>query len=131
MAYSEELIEQIWEKGIADKNWNPDVVRKDAAGAWIVKNRYADHSSIFGWDVDHIWPQKDLEEKNIDNQLINDIKNLRPMNWKNNVSKSDDYPEYRSVLRAKGKTNVEDQQYKVVNSNVQEELRRLFNIWRK
>ena len=38
--FTDELINKIWEKGSKDPKYNPDFVRKDACGAWIIKGKY-------------------------------------------------------------------------------------------
>lgn len=96
-----------------------------------MREKYGDHDSIFGWDIDHIYPQNELEKLNVPQELINNRINLRPMNWKNNISKSNDYPEYRSVLKSSDKTNVEDPQYKIVNEKKQQELKEFYKKYFK
>ena len=94
--FTEEQLNKIWEKGLKDDKYNPDFVRKDACGAWMIKGRYNDRSSSFGWEVDHIYPESKLRDMNVPQQKIDDICNLRPLNWNNNVSKGSDYPHYQS-----------------------------------
>ena len=53
------------------------------------------------------------------------------MNWKNNISKSNDFPEYRSVLESSDKTNVEEPQYKIVNEKKQQELKEFYRKYFK
>ena len=129
--FSKQEIEDVWSQGLIIEGWNPDIVRQDAAGAWILRVKYGDHDSIFGWDIDHIYPQNELEKLNVPQELINNRINLRPMNWKNNISKSNDYPEYRSVLKSSDKTNVEDPQYKIVNEKKQQELKEFYRKYFK
>ncbi len=129
--FSKQEIEDVWSQGLIIEGWNPDIVRQDAAGAWILREKYGDHDSIFGWDIDHIYPQNELEKLNVPQELINNRINLRPMNWKNNISKSNDYPEYRSVLKSSDKTNVEDPQYKIVNEKKQQELKEFYKKYFK
>ena len=129
--FSKQEIEDVWSQGLIIEGWNPDIVRQDAAGAWILREKHGDHDSIFGWDIDHIYPQNELEKLNVPQELINNRINLRPMNWKNNISKSNDYPEYRSVLKSSDKTNVEDPQYKIVNEKKQQELKEFYKKYFK
>lgn len=99
--FTDELINKIWEKGRKDPKYHPDFVRKDACGAWIIKDKYNDRDSIYGWEVDHIYPESKLKELGVSQDLIDNIANLRPLNWKNNVSKSSDYPHYLITAKPK------------------------------
>ena len=137
--FTDELINKIWEKGSKDPKYNPDFVRKDACGAWIIKDKYNDRDSIYGWDVDHIYPESKLKELGVPQELIDNIANLRPLNWKNNVSKSDDYPHYQAKMKAdvvndsEGKAedfNVECADEKEINANVQHRIEELFKGYR-
>ena len=69
--FSKQEIEDVWSQGLIIEGWNPDIVRQDAAGAWILREKYGDHDSIFGWDIDHIYPQNELEKLNVPQELIN------------------------------------------------------------
>ena len=78
--FSEEEQQQVWEKGQVVQPNDPSVWRKDACGAWIKRSMYGDRSSQtnYGWEIDHIDPNGG-----------DDISNLRPLQWYNNVTKSD------------------------------------------
>ncbi|EPH3101452.1 HNH endonuclease signature motif containing protein [Providencia stuartii] len=76
--WTEEDIQAVWEKGsvtLCDKN----KYRKDAQGAWISRDEYGNRKHDEGWEIDHI--------KSIANGGTDDISNLRPLQWKNNVLK--------------------------------------------
>lgn len=137
--FTDELINKIWEKGRKDPKYHPDFVRKDACGAWIIKDKYNDRDSIYGWEVDHIYPESKLKELGVPQELIDNIANLRPLNWKNNVSKSIDYPHYQAKMKAdvvndsEGKAedfNVECADEKEINANVQHRIEELFKGYR-
>ena len=78
--FSDQVVQQVWEKGIVIPSANPDMRRKDVCGAWIDRNMYGDRSDRHnnGWEIDHINPSGS-----------DDLSNLRPLQWYNNVSKSD------------------------------------------
>lgn len=97
--------------------------RKDPCGAWIAWDKYGVQDSVYGWEVDHIYPQSLLEERGFDEDAINDIRNLRPMQHENNASKSDDYPSYTAVITSEGNKNV----YKEMNLTVNKVIRDLLN----
>lgn len=50
----EELIQRIWEKGTIVPNYNPDLFRQDAAGAWIARAEWGNVHSPLGWEASHI-----------------------------------------------------------------------------
>ena len=68
---------QVWSKGTVVRGHDPSIWRKDQCGAWIKHNEYGKRNSQFGWEIDHISPG---------GRTI--MSNLRPLNWKNNVAKS-------------------------------------------
>lgn len=80
MAWTNAELLLIWKKAAAVIN-DPDngsKFRKDACGAWIGFAFYGDRTSQYGWEVDHINPKGG-----------DGIANLRPLQWENNVAKSD------------------------------------------
>ena len=126
MELTEELKRIIWEKGIEDVKYPSDKIRKDACGAFIRYADYGNRDSIFGWEIDHIYPASKLKESDdVDNPL-----NLRPFHWKNNESKGANYPYYTACIVAddKNATNVEGNVGKVVNQQKQAELRELYHL---
>lgn len=136
---TDELLNKIWEKGRKDPKYNPDFVRKDACGAWMIRDKYNDRNSIYGWEVDHVYPESKLRELGVPQELIDNIANLRPLNWKNNVSKGADYPHYQSKVRSdvipnnegKGEDfNVECSDEKEINADVQHKIEELFKGYR-
>ena len=116
----EAVRQEIWEKGIIVENYDKDSFRQDVAGAWISRNAYGDTNSVFGWVIDHIYPQSLGGEDDIDN--------LRPMHWRNNLSKKDDYPHYTAVVVAENNRNIERETSCTVNKNLQKILNELYNV---
>jgi hypothetical protein len=78
MNHSNTTVQQVWEKGQIINGVDPSIWRKDQCSAWINRNAYGDRSSTYGWEVDHISPGGS-----------DNLPNLRPLHWKNNVAKSD------------------------------------------
>jgi hypothetical protein len=131
MEITEEIKRTIWEKAIIDDKYPSEKVRKDACGAFIVYDKFGARDSLFGWEIDHIYPASKLKEGNkVPAALIDDMRNLRPLNWKNNASKGTDYPFYTASLVAddENATNVTTDKGKVVNEQVQAELRSLYKL---
>ncbi len=81
MAFTEQQIQKVWEKANIDPNNNPNDFRKDACNAWIQRSQYGNRDSIYGWEIDHIKPKSD--------NGTDEISNLRPLHWENNLAKSD------------------------------------------
>jgi len=78
MAWSDEVIQKVWEKAAAVTGNDTDEWRKDECGAWIGRRYYGSREAQFGWEIDHISPGGS-----------DALSNLRPLQWENNVDKSD------------------------------------------
>ena len=81
MAFSEDIIQKVWNKGAIIPNNNPNDWRKDQCGAWIGRKFYGSRSSQYGWEVDHITPESDGGGE--------ELSNLRPLQWVNNAEKQE------------------------------------------
>jgi hypothetical protein len=78
MPWNENMIIAVWSKGKIIPNFDPSKYRQDQCGAWIKFTDYGNRSSDYGWEIDHISPGgPDI------------LSNLRPLQWQNNLSKSD------------------------------------------
>lgn len=124
--YSEELLDRLWKKAQEVDNYDPAIYRKDACGAWIMRDKYGDRTSAFGWEVDHVYPESKLKKANVSMDLIDSENNLRPLNWKNNDSKGADYPSYQANMKSDGNRNVEGEFEFTVNEQVRAEVERLY-----
>lgn len=118
MIIKEELINQVWEKGLKVEGVDPDKFRKDACGAWIARNKFGMSDSDFSWSIDHIYPSSKGGGDNLEN--------LRPLNIQNNISKKDSYPSYIACVTSKGEKNIRKVTTKVVNPKKQRILDKLF-----
>ena len=78
MAFSEDVKVAVWRKGRVVAGEDSAKWRKDVCDAWIGWSFYGDRDSQYGWEIDHINP-------NGGDSLFN----LRPLQWENNVAKSD------------------------------------------
>ena len=82
MTFSTDAIAKVWEKArYVNAENEKKGFRKDQCGAWINFNNYGDRESLWGWEIDHITPVADGGP--------DVVSNLRPLHWKNNLSKSD------------------------------------------
>ncbi len=113
-----EVIQAIWEKGVIVEGYNPAMYRKDAANAWMARDAYGDFNRDLGWSIDHIYP----ESKGGQNHFVN----LRPMNWKNNNRKQNDYPHYFAAVTSLDNKNIEKETPCTVREALQEVIADLY-----
>lgn len=128
---TKELIEQVWEKGRIIADYDKNSIRQDACGAWIRFDKYGDRNSVFGWEIDHIYPESILRERKVPDEEIDCIDNLRPLNWINNDSKGTDYPIYHARINASEDKNIECDNEYTVNENIQNRIEQLFGKYLK
>src|SRR5262245_27943651 len=81
MAFSDYVIELVWQKGRIVSGNDPAQWRQDECGAWMGRGYYGSRNSQYGWEIDHIHP---VSQGGTDH-----ISNLRPLQWENNASKQD------------------------------------------
>jgi len=91
---SQEEINTVWQKGKAVTGNDPNIWRKDSCDAWIKKSLHGNRNSQYGWEIDHIDPNGS-----------DDLSNKQPLQWQNNVAKSDGSTECK--VTSKGTDNVE------------------------
>lgn len=102
--WSAQQIEDVWDKGEIIPNVNPSLYRKDYAGALMFKQNFLNNVSFndavksLNWTIMH---QKPLAVGG-----SNDISNLVPLNNNNAVSKSNNYPKWKTRITYNGKENV-------------------------
>ena len=118
MNVTQELLLQVWKKAKVEPGFDENMFRKDACGAWIVWDKYGVQDNMYGWEIDHIWPEVLLKLKGVSQDMIDDLANLRPLQHQNNAAKGDDYPSYTAVVTAEGNKNILKEQSLVVNEKV-------------
>ena len=77
--FDETTIAAVWEKAQDSHQHHP--LRVDAFGVLIWREGYANTSSKFGWEIDHIRPVADGGG--------DELENLQPLQWENNRGKGD------------------------------------------
>jgi len=76
---TEDIIQKVWEKGIAIPEHDVNIYRRDVYNSWMLRHAYRNRTSGYGWEIDRIDPNGG-----------DDINNLRPLHWKNLVNKKMD-----------------------------------------
>jgi len=75
MEYTDEIVQKVWEKATPVEGYDPEVLRKDPYGKWIVRNHCGDKDSELSWEIDQLRPEMTNNGESLDN--------LRPIQWKN------------------------------------------------
>lgn len=101
--FNKDVVDAVWKKYAGDAQFS-----KDVAGAWMNREKYGQTTHLGeGWEIDHIKP--------IAKGGTDDISNLRPLQWENNRSKSDNYPVWIASVSSEGTHNVSKTQAYSVN----------------
>lgn len=95
--FRDEVIQQVWDNLEPLSGVNPNLWKKDFAGAWIKRDCYG-LTNEYGWEIDHIQPLSQNGSNNLDN--------LEAVHWRNNRHKADNYPEFESIVTSEGIRNV-------------------------
>jgi hypothetical protein len=112
--FSEEKIQQVWEKAIVVAGYDSSKYRKDVCDAWMQRDKYAEQVGL-GWEIDHVYP--------VSKGGTDDLNNLRPMQWENNRSKADNYPDYTCAVTSIETKNINTELSKTVNESLQADLK--------
>ena len=128
MAFSNQQIQDAWNRANVVEGYDASRFRKDACGAWIIREKYGDFDSLYGWVIDHVVPQSLLRDRGVSEQMIDNPLNLRALQYENNASKKDDYPSYTAVVTSEGTENISLWKFLEVNSKKQDVLKKLYNL---
>ena len=77
MAYSEQMIQQVWEKARVMADRDGAEWRHDECGAWLQRDAYSQEHSEFGWMI-----------VNISTGGTDDLEHLRPLHCRNSYDRA-------------------------------------------
>lgn len=77
MGYSEQIIQQVWERGRASGQIDSNEWREDECGAWMKRADYGRSDSDFGWRIVNVTPG-----------APDTLENLRPFNNANGYDRA-------------------------------------------
>ena len=118
---------QVWNNAKSVDGFDNAKYRKDPCGAWMIYEEYGNQDSIYGWQIDHIYPKSLLQDKFKESEIDNPA-NLRAMQWENNESKDNNYPNYQSIITSRENENVRESKSLTVNESIQNKLKELYNL---
>jgi len=88
--FDDRTVDAVWQKARTVFGWDSTKFRKDSCGATIQKTEYGNRNSDYGWEIDHIDPDGPDD----------DMWNLQPLQWENNVVKSDNRGRWSCAVTA-------------------------------
>lgn len=80
MSFCNNTIQSVWNKATIVPGYDSTLWRKDQCGAWIGRNFYGNRTSVYGWEIDHVY--------HVCRGGSDALSNLRPLHWKNNASRN-------------------------------------------
>lgn len=81
--FPDAIVDKVWDNGKKIRSKDPDLYRRDPAGNPIYKPSYGKDSEM-GWEIDH--------KKPVDKGGDDNLKNLQPLQTKENKQKGKKYP---------------------------------------
>lgn len=80
-SWTESTKKSVWQKGQPIPDYPQEIWRRDKCGRAMKYSDHGDRQSKYGWEIDHINPVANGGDDNINN--------LQPLYWENNVDKGD------------------------------------------
>lgn len=97
--FTPEEKEFAWQLAAIIPGLDPDRIRMDYAGAYIIKEYYGRRDSNFGWEIDHIKP--------LEKDGPYELWNYAPLQWENNVQKDINFPIWQTRVVFSNQSNIE------------------------
>ena len=79
--WDEEVKQTVWQKGQLLLKFAPEEFRRDVTGFAMKYSDFGNQSSMYGWEIDHVFP--------VALGGNDSITNLQPLHWTNNLDKGD------------------------------------------
>ncbi len=98
MKFTDEIIEQVWQKAQTVDGRDPKEWRKGFVGTWIKRDSYG-KADDYGLEIAHM--------KQVAKGGADKLDNLWAIHWKNKIAKGDDYPTFKTTVTAQDDKNVE------------------------
>ncbi len=96
--YTADFIWQVWQRAKSVNDKIKNFFRQDIADAWIDIDEYGKETEK-GWVIAPIRPAPDGD--------LYDISNLIALHWKNNITKGNNFPVFKTIISSKGPYNIE------------------------
>jgi hypothetical protein len=87
-AFDRETIAKVWAKAKPELWFT--FFKRDLCGASIERDQYGQEAQ-YGWEIDHIVP--------VSKGGTDDIDNLQPLHWQNNLHKGDEFPSWQCKVK--------------------------------
>lgn len=107
-----------WQHANIVEGYDPNHVRKDVCGAWILWGKFGHTDSPFGWEIDYVLPRRlGGDEQDV---------NLMAIHYLNNRSKRDDYPSFLAAVTSQDNQNIKKNAMVLVSELLQQELKKIY-----
>lgn len=114
LQFSNEQIEETWNKGQIITDLDPNLYRKDYAGALMYKQSFVANPTIYSENNTKSYNWTIALQKPLSQNGTTDISNLQPVNTLNVLSKGDNYPQWTTKIFFNDKENIiKEQNWKI------------------
>lgn len=104
LVWTLQQIEEVWNKGEIIDDYNPQLYRKDYAGALMFRNSFINNIKLNDDPKSYNWTI--VYQQPLAYGGTSDISNLQPMNNINAITKANNYPHWKTAITFDGKQNI-------------------------